>query len=153
MFAAEVGAPFEQTQFDRTETDLRPIRNDRFMVLRKKRLDEPGPDQQAGYAEHQRHQVPRNLAQPGSKRRSTTPADQRAAQNQAGLSRDENGRYFERAVRQQPANEKFRLAGEQIIRRDCPENHAVVKQHDDGANAPRHSQRQRKNGNLRVVRH
>ena len=40
-----------------------------------------------------------------------------------------------------------------IIHRHRAEDHAVVKQHDDRADAPRHAQREREDGNFRVVRH
>src|SRR5204863_3690795 len=55
----------EQAELDRAKTDLGPVRDDRFVILREARLDKPGPHQQNAHAKYQRHQIAREVPQPG----------------------------------------------------------------------------------------
>ena len=45
-------------------------------------------------------------------------ADQRRREQQAGLARDQDGGDLDDAVREEPAQQKFRLAGADVIDRD-----------------------------------
>ncbi len=66
---------------------------------------------------------------------------------------DEDGRNFDGAVGEEPAEEKFRLAGPHVIETDRAKDDAVVEQEDDGAGAPSHAERKGQDGDLGVVGH
>ena len=56
-------------------------------------------------------------------------------------------------MRHQPAEQKFRFPGPDIIHRHRPEDDAVVEQHDDRAEAPGHAQREREDRHFDVMGH
>ena len=56
-------------------------------------------------------------------------------------------------MRQQPTQQEFRLARAHIVNHDRSEHHPIIEEHQDGADAPGHSERQSKNGNTSVVGH
>ena len=67
------------------------------MILRKKRFDEAGPNQEQPDPKDERHQVLGNLPQASFERYPLAPADHRESKYQTGLARDENRRNFDDA--------------------------------------------------------
>ncbi len=54
-------------------------------------------------------------------------------------------------MRHQPAQQEHQLSIPDVIHRNGPDHNAVVKHHQDGAQAPCHSEREREDGHFDVV--
>ena len=75
------------------------------------------------------------------------------ARTKSGLPADQDRGNFDGAVRQQPPKKKWRLPGMDVIEGHGAEDHAVIKQHDDGADSPCDSERHGEERDLSVVGH
>ena len=81
------------------------------------------------------------------------PAEHRARDDEARLATDEDRRQLEGSVRQEPGCQKDPLAIREVVEYHHSDQGAIVKEQDEGEDAPEESRHHRQDRDLRVVGH